>query len=283
MIRFLSLLAVTLMLAAPMARAQDKMPDMPKALQVLADAGAQMRYLGKSHGMDGWIAIHKGQESYYYVTPDGAAFLMGLMFDKDGKMITVSQVADLQRQGGDVLDFLAAEAPAPSLDAAKAETQEAFTYKSPAERMFAEVENANNVALGDAKAPVIYSFMDPQCPHCHDFMGDLRAKYIDKGLIQVKVIPVGFSEQSLAQAAFLLASPDAAERWYKHLDGDTSALLAKSSVNTQGVQRNLAIMQAWKFDATPTTVYKSRSGEIKIIRGRAKDMNAILADLPAKR
>lgn len=281
MIRLILLCFALILCAAPV-RAQDAAPSLPEALQILADKGAQLRFLGKSHGMDGWIAIYQGQESYYYVTPDGNAFLMGLMFDKDGKMITIGQVADLQRQGGDVLDFLTAEPPAPAMDEALEETSEAFTYKSPAERMFEQVDTANSVALGDGKAPVIYSFMDPQCPHCHDFMGDLRADYIDKGLIQVRIIPVGFSDASLAQAAFLLAAPDAPARWYKHLDGDESALPAKSDVSTQGVQRNLAIMQAWKFDATPTTIYKSRSGEIKIIRGRAKDMKAILADLPTR-
>lgn len=281
MIRALLFSLALLTIAAP-ARAQDALPELPEALKVLADAGAQMRYLGKSQGLDGWIAIYQGQESYYYVTPDGQGFLMGLMFDKDGKMITVDQVANLQKQGGDVLDFLAAERPVPTLEDAQSQTAEAFAPKTPAERMFAEVENANAVTLGDAGAPVLYSFMDPQCPHCHDFMKDLRSKYIDKGLIQVRVIPVGFSEQSLSQSAFLLAAPDAADRWYQHLDGQEGALLAKTSMNTQGVQRNLAIMQAWKFDATPTSVYKSRDGEIKIIRGRAQDLNAILADMPPK-
>ncbi len=282
MIRALLFTLALLTIALPV-RAQNAVPDMPEALQVLADRGAQMRYLGKQHGMDGWIAIYQGQESYYYVTPDGGAFLMGLMFDKDGKMVTVNQVADLQKQGGDVLDFLAVAPESPTLDDAKAETDKAFTYKSPAQRMFAEVEASNFVTLGDKNAPVIYSFMDPQCPHCHAFMEDLKAKYIDKGLVQVRLVPVGFSEQSLAQAAFLLAAPDAQERWYKHLAGDDSALLAKSSMSTQGVQRNLAIMQAWKFDATPTTVYQSRSGEIKILRGRAKDLAAVVADLPARK
>lgn len=282
MIRAL-MFSIALLMSAPAARAQDSMPAMPEALQLLADRGAQMRYLGKTHGMDGWIAIYQGQESYYYVTPDGQGFLMGLMFDKDGNMVTVSQVADLQRQSGEVLDFLAAQPPAaPTMETARQQTNEAFTYKSPAQRMFEEVEASNVVTLGEAGAPVIYSFMDPQCPHCHAFMDDLRAQYIDKGLIQVKIIPVGFTEQSLAQSAFLLAAPDGPQRWYAHLDGDDSALLAKTAMSTQGVQRNLAIMQAWKFDATPTTIYKSRSGEIKIVRGRAKDMATILADLPAR-
>lgn len=276
------LLSLFILYAAMPARAQDAIPEMPEALEVLSDRGAQMRYLGKNHGMDGWIAVYQGQESYYYVTPDGQGFLMGLMFDKDGQMVTINQVADLQKQGGDILDFLAAERKTPDMSTALKETNEAFQYKSPAQRMFEQVEAANVVTLGDARAPVIYSFMDPQCPHCHDFMTDLREQYIDKGLIQVKVVPVGFSEQSMAQAAFLLAAPDAATRWYNHLDGDEAALLAKSSTNTQGVQHNLAIMQAWKFDATPTTVYQSAGGEIKIVRGRAKDMAAILADLPPR-
>lgn len=271
-----------LLISTPTARAQDGMPALPDALKVLAEKGAQMRYLGDTHDMQGWIAIYQGQESYYYVTPDGQAFLMGLMFDKDGKMVTIDQVADLQRQGGDVLDFLAAEPPAAQMSEALAETNEAFTYKSPAERMFEQVEAANVVTLGEPSAPVLYSFMDPQCPHCHEFMEDLKEEYIDAGLIQVRVIPVGFSEQSLAQAAFLLAAPDAETRWYSHLEGDAAALPAKSSVSTQGVQRNLAIMQAWKFDATPTSVYRSASGEVKIVRGRAKDLTAILSDLPPK-
>ena len=197
------------------------LPAIPDALQLLSDRGAQMRYLGREHGMDGWIAIYQGQENYYYVTPDGGAFLMGVMFDKAGEMITVKQVADLQNQSGDVLDFLAAD-PKEDLTEIKQKTNKAFEYKTPAERMFAEVENSNWVSFGDKNAPVIYTFMDPQCPHCHSFMNDLREGYLDSGLIQTRMIPVGFRDETLAQASFLLASPDAQERWYKHLDGDKS-------------------------------------------------------------
>jgi hypothetical protein len=32
---------------------------------------------------------------------------------------------------------------------------------------------------------------------------------------------------------------------------------------------------------TPLTIYRSRSGEVKIVRGRPKDVTSILADLPA--
>lgn len=262
-------------------KAQDNLPALPEALKVLVDRGAQTRYLGKKHGLDGWVAIFQGEEQYYYVTEDGEGFVMGLLFDKAGDMVTIEQVRDLQRQSDDVLDFLAVDKPDKSLTESIRETNEAFEYKTPAERMFTDIENSNWVRFGRDDAPVIYSFMDPQCPHCHSFMGDLKDSYIEKGLIQLRMIPVGFKDETLSQAAFLLAAPDAKQRWYSHLDGDSSALPAKSGTNTQGVQKNLALMQTWKFSVTPMTVYRGKDGKIKIIRGRAGNMNEILADLPS--
>ena len=268
---------------AESARAQGNDPKMPDALKVLAERGAQSRYLGTKHGMQGWVTIFKGQEQYYYVTPDGQGFVMGLLFDKDGAMATVNQVRDLQQASGDALDILAIDKKEDKLDLAEAKkiADKEFEYKSPAERMFADIENSNWISFGKEGAPVIYSIMDPQCSHCHAFMNDLRGGYIEKGLVQIRVIPVGFRQETLAQAAVLLASSDPKERWYKHLDGDTTALPVDDKTDTQGVQKNLSLMQAWKFDVTPMTVYRGKDGKVKIVRGRAGDINKILADLPA--
>ena len=278
--------AVSLALPAAGSRAQDTIPDLPQALQNMEARGAQMRYLGKTNGFDGWISIYQGQEQYFYVPENGQGFVMGVLFDAEGNMVTLKQVSDLQKQSGDVLDILAADrTPEEVLNADRsslAQIAADAAPKSPAERMFADVENSNWVRLGNANAPVIYSFIDPQCPHCHDFLLDLEENYIDAGLIQVRAVPVGFSEQSMAQAAFLLASPDPEERLFNHLHDDQSALPAKSDVSTQGVQANMAVMQAWKFNVTPMTVYKNKDGEIKIVRGRAKDISALIADLDAR-
>lgn len=279
----LLLIALGLSMVSPLAFAQSKpaIPDVPEALEALSERGAQMRYLGREHGMDGWIAIYQGQEQYYYITQDGKAFVTGLMFGADGRPVTIEQVQKLQSQSGDVLDLLAeGAAPAPSTTTPPPTIAETLNTKSPAERMFADIQNSNTVRLGSANAPVIYSFIDPQCPHCHKFLADLRKDYIDAGLVQVRLIPVGFQQGSLAQAAVLLASPDAEERFYKHLDGDQNALPAKSDISTQAIQKNMALMQAWKFNVTPLTVYRSASGEIKIIRGVAKDIPGMIGDLP---
>lgn len=285
---FILFVSALLMLSSAPSFAQGKpkevMPDIPDALQNLADRGAQLRYLGTEHGMDGWIAIYQGQEQYYYITQDKKAFVTGLMFGDDGRPITIDQVKTLQAAGGDVLDLLATDKP-PSEEAVAKTPQsvtEAAAIKTPAERMFTDVQNSNWVKLGSDSAPVVYSFIDPNCPHCHDFINDLRKQdYIAKNAVQVRLIPVGFQDGSLAQSALLLASPDAPERYLKHLDGDKDALPAKSDISTQAVQKNMALMQAWKFNVTPLIIYRARNGEVKIVRGRPKDLPGILADLPA--
>ncbi len=281
------LLCFSMIFMAHPAMAQNKnraIPAIPDALIVLEEKGAQLRYLGTQNGMDGWIAIYQGQEQYYYITPDKKAFVTGLMFGDDGRPITIEQVKDLQAQSGGVLDLLAQDPEPKVLEKAPESTltsiKDTMAKNTPAERMFKDIQNSNWIQLGADKAPVIYSFIDPQCTHCHEFLGDIRQKYIDAGVVQVRIIPVGFQEGSLAQAAFLLSSPNPAALFFKHMDGDKDALPAKAEISTQAVQKNMALMQAWKFNVTPLTVYRSRSGEVKIIRGRAKDAQSMMADLP---
>ncbi len=253
-------------------------PPMPAPLETLAKQGAQLRYLGREGQLDGWIAIQNGQEQYFYVTPDREQVVLGLLFDKSGKMITMEQVAKLQKEGGEVLDLLKNE-PRPEARAESSTKGDiSQQLKSPSEQMFADIEQANWVALGNTAAPVVYMFIDPQCPYCHDFMKTLR-KDIEGGRVQVRLIPVGFRDDTRAQAALLLAVPNAQERWFKHLEGDKEALPVTPGVNEQGVERNMAVMQSWKLNVTPLSVYRAQDGKVKIVQGRAKDLKAFLGDL----
>lgn len=278
-----------IMMGAPLAAKAQSEPPLPEPLQHLVTEGAQMRYLGRHNSLDGWIAIKNGQEQYFYVTEDGQAFLMGLLFDKTGKVVTLRQVKELQEKNGATLDLFASEdAPGlmgetsqPGIDQLVDKTKREF--KTPAEQLFADVESGNYITLGNPQAPYLYTFIDPQCPYCHAFLNDLRADYIEKGLIQVRMIPVGFRDETRAQAAFLLAVPDPQDRWFRHLAGDKEALPVTPDINQQGVQRNLAIMQSWKVNVTPFTVYRAASGEVKIVQGRAQDLRQIVSDLKGTR
>lgn len=274
-------LVLTVFLAfAGTARAQGTtVPALPDPIQNLVDEGAQIRYLGKDNGLDAWLTIKNGQEQYFYVLPDQSAFVMGVLFDKTGKAITVDQVRRLRAQGDNVLDSLA-DNFMPTEQAAPQEPESSFAFKTPAEKLFSDIEGANWVPLGNKDAPIVYALIDTQCPHCHAFMNDMRqGKYIDNGQVQIRMIPVGFREETVAQAAFLLAAPNPQETWFKHLDGDTAALPAKTDINDQGVQKNLAVMQAWKFDVTPVIFYRAKDGSVKIVRGRPKDPAALVSDV----
>lgn len=276
----LSLFFAAFMLSAPSARAQDALPQLPDPIQNLVNEGAQIRYMGREHGLDSWLTIKGGQEQYFYVLPDRSAFVMGVLFDSKGKLLTVQQVQKLRAGGDTLLDDLVGQSDA----YAQAGTQNdpnRFAMQSPSERLFQDIQGSNWVALGSASAPVAYVFIDPQCPHCHAMIEELRKDYLDAGRLQLRMIPVGFKDETRAQAAFLLATPNPQARWYAHLDGDSAALPAKADISQQGVQRNLAIMQAWKFSVTPMIIYRGADDTVKIIRGKPKDPANFVADLKA--
>ena len=279
---FLTLTGALCLTTPTLAAAQNDtiLPTLPDPIQNLADQGAQIRFLGKDHGVEGWIAIKNGQEQYFYVLPNNGGFISGILFDEKGKAVTINQVSRLRAQsGGELLDTLTADKPESITENTK--SAEKYEFKTPSEQLFSDIENSNWIPVGKAGTPVLYSFIDPQCPHCHAMMRDLKS-YIDEGHAQVRLIPVGFKEESKAQAAFLLAAPSPQNVWWRHMEGDKNALPAKKEINQQGVQRNLSVMQSWKLTATPLIVYRGKDQKVKIIRGKPKDPKALINDLGAR-
>ena len=195
-----ALLYVGLLMFIPQAHAQNDtlLPELPAPLQNLANDGAQIRFLGKDQGVDGWVAIKNGQEQYFYVLPSGA-FLSGILFDAKGKTVTINQVKNLREQGGSLLDSLAADTP-PMQNVQDTKEAQKYEFKTPSEQLFYDIETSNWVPIGKAGTPVFYSFIDPQCPHCHDMMKTIKP-YVDAGKVQVRMIPVGFKEETRAQAS----------------------------------------------------------------------------------
>ena len=280
-----ALFALCLFFTAAPAHAQGNtnLPTLPDPIKTLVTEGAQIRYLGREHGFDSWLTIKNGQEQYFYVLPDRSAFLSGILYDETGKLVTLRQLRKLREKSDPILDALMGENFAGMNKADTGDDESAYEFKTPAERLFADIEQSNWVPLGAPNAPAAYAFIDPQCPHCHSFIEDLKEDYITKGTVQIRIIPVGFKDETRAQAAFLMAAPNPQERWFKHMGGDETALPAKSEINQQGVQRNMAILQAWKFDVTPLIIYRGKDGGVKIIRGKPKDIKNFVSDLSTAR
>lgn len=291
--RLLSLLSLCIVLTLSVfpAYAGENEPQLPGPLKTLADDGAQIRFIGNDLGLNGWVAIKNGQEQYFYATADGQAIISGILFNSKGDTVTLRQINDIRKKEGPALDKLAgfadnATTASPTPTASEPTGTDTKTLlqnatKSKGEQLFDSAVAANWISLGSEKAPALYTFIDPECPHCHNLLQDFRKSgYIEKGLIQLRVIPVGvLSANSLKEASFLLASPTPQIDLFKHLDGDKKALLSDSSLNTQGVERNMKLMQTWNLEVTPFSVYKDRSGTVKIIQGRPKDLKALIAEL----
>ena len=262
--------------------AEDSSPSLPESLQGLIDKGAQIKYLGRVHNLDGWIMVYRGKEEYFYVTPDSKAFVSGILFSEQGDPITIDQIRKLQDSGNaQILDSLLSRKEN-EFNVQSELGPQTPVVQSPAEELFRDVADANWVVFGQRGAPVVYAFIDPTCPHCHDFVAELRANFIDQGQIELRIMPVSrFTNDpaNLQKAAFLLASPQPQQDFYNHMDGQNSALPDDGELNTQAVQQNMAIMQKWQLDAIPFIIYRSKSGQVKIIRGKVKDPSLLISDL----
>ena len=57
---------------------------------------------------------------------------------------------------------------------------------------------------GSASVPTFYAFIDPNCPHCQQFLREVEP-YVTGGKVAVHMIPVGYDDRSRKQAAFALA------------------------------------------------------------------------------
>lgn len=272
----LYLFAALLLFIASPSSAQDSVPEMPAPIQNLVNEGAQARYLGNDYGLDSWLTVKNGQEQYFYVMPDKKSFVMGILFDEKGKIVTVEQVKRLRAQGDTLLETLT-DIPVTN---SPESNEDSFAFKTPSEQLYADIEASNWISLGPNGAPIMYAFIDPQCPHCHSFVDAIqKGQYFEKGQIQLRLIPVGFKDETRAQAAFLIASPNPEQRWFAHMKGDKDALPAKTDLGQQGVQRNMAVMQAWKFDVTPMIIYRAKDNTVKIVRGKPQDVPSVIADL----
>lgn len=159
------------------------------------------------------------------------------------------------------------------------ETGNKLVKTQPAESLFAQMQGGSSVLLGNPMVPAFYAFVDPNCEHCKRFLNEVAPSVL-KGVVAVRILPVGFTEKSRKQAAFVLASKDGASQFLDYARGNEAALPAPEGLDTKSIDTNTQIMSTWNLDGTPIIVYRAAgSGEVKIIVGRPVDIAAAITDL----
>lgn len=290
---FLIFIVALMGINTPVFANPPKTPPLPEPIATLQKDGAQLKYLGRDLGFDGWIAIKNGQEQYFYVTPDGSAFFLGVLFNKNGRAVTFDQMKRLQGVKDPALNNLEnapsqiVEQPNPAPATPIATTSQSTMMNgnqssqrpgSPAEQLMQDVMAGYSFTLGkNPNAPTLYMFTDPLCPHCKDMIQVLNPA-LARGDMAVKVLMVGaLTPDSAPLAAGILSQNNPGESY--------NALIYKQKLPPKGnasdprIAKNLDIMMKWKFTGTPVTVYRAKNGAIKILQGPPKSLDILMQDL----
>ena len=97
------ILLITLLLPVGLQAQSYKEPKPPQSLDSLVAQGAQLFYMGQFENMHGWVLIRQGKPEFFYENKERTAMVMGLMFNGDGNMVTMSQLNALKEERGDEL------------------------------------------------------------------------------------------------------------------------------------------------------------------------------------
>ena len=252
-----------------MAQAQPRKPSTPE-LRAFEARGGKLEYLGKSFDVDGWLLVKRDgtpSNDVLYVTPTGA-IIKGFLFSPAGDNITKTQFQLYKfRQGG-------SQKALPGADANNDAVPKA-------EQFYSAAEGANWVRMGMIDAPYIYMFINVNCEHCQSMFRTLKGS-VEKGLLQLRVVPLGQMEENLNGGAALLSVDDPAGAWQKYMDGKKGEL-HKTKIKGDALEKMSANKQLAKKFAVPAPPYiisrKVSDGSLMTIVSKIDNPMQMMSDL----
>lgn len=121
---------------------------------------------------------------------------------------------------------------------------------------------ATVIEEGKAGAPLVYIFIDPYCPYCHQQWSLLREK-VRQGKLRVRWVPVAVlsgSQGNLGVVQGLLREPSAETLagWMRQ----RRVAPDDSEATKVALGRNMALFQALKVSSVPVLLYKDKTGKL---------------------
>ena len=249
--------------------------DVPALNLFIEDTGAELEYVSRQYGVDMWVATKSEIAQVIYTTLDGQGMLMnGFLFAPDGTLVTEQSLSDYASDEGSLVQKQAAEMRA---------VGDLEKPKTPGEKLWSDLGNAHYVEFGSKSAPVIYTFVDPFCPHCKLFWEGISAAYVAEGKVNLRLIPVGILGQNSANAAaYIVSQSDRPQAWLELVSGNLDNTPLKGEEGIGKITKNYQMMGKWKMQSTPFSVYKDGDGKVKMYNGNPEDMGAFIAGLSAR-
>lgn len=260
-------------------------PARPSIIQAAAERGAKIQYLGERNGFTGWAIMEGEAPAFLYVSGDEQTIFRGLMFDDKGQAVTIGQVNEAQLRNPEFFG-LTAQDVAQAQESVAGPNPTPVDTRKPDQVLYDSLAVANYVTLGStaATAPVLYTFIDPDCPYCKKFLKDIDKDYIQSGKVQLRVIPIGIlGESSKQRAAYLLSQKqNGGTVLMQHVRGE-KVMPAQAGIALDDQQLNLDLFQLWRFDGTPLFLFKDKNGTVMMVRGEPKDIKVFFDQIAPER
>lgn len=259
--RYIAIVAMSLLLAAGLsvrpaaaAGAESSAPARAASAVENALSGQGIKITGElpaPDGFHGFVGSYRGKQIPVYTTPDGEHLVVGSLFDMNGNDLTspaLRKAAD-SRLG---------------------------------DKQWQQLADASWVAEGAADADrVVYAFMDPDCPYCHQFWKASQKWVKDDGNVQVRNIMVAvITPESMPRAAGILGADDPTAAWRNNetqydADERPAAPSDPPAAAKQKVRKNNVLMQQLGFHGTPAIIYKDADGDIHSINGMPRSQQML--------
>ena len=238
--------------------------------QLRAISGNVLTELDAQHGLRSFFLRSGGRFQVFYATPDGARVIPGVMWDSEGQDLTRKAIAGLPGVTPTVTI---------GRDAADARVTPAIATSTPGATAEGLAEAAYGTS-GNAAAPEIWAFIDPQCSYSIRAMQELQP-FVDAGKVRLHLIPLSILDSednglSTQHALGLLSSaPDQMLATW-----ETGRYpLAPSDDATAKLATNMSAAAASQVSGTPTFFWHKSDGSEGRMDGVPNDMGALVAAL----
>lgn len=231
-------------------------------------AGGSLTELGMQHGLRGMLVKSGTQFQVFYATPDGERVIPGVMWDAAGKNLTRDQVAPV-----------AGTTPTVTIGPVDGPTPTSAAAPQPASGL-SVVQATTFGTIGNATAPRLWMFIDPQCSYSVQAMQRL-APFVASGRVQLAVIPLSVLDyedqgRSTTSALAMLSKP-AGEMVMAWTRGDLTGAPAAEAATR--LQANMAAAHAIQLKGTPTFIWRKPDGSEGRADGVPGDLNAVLSSI----
>lgn len=198
-------------------------------------------------GLIGYAGLTpSGKSVVFYTTADGSVALFGALVDDHGH--NLSQIY-----------------------------RNAYIQQPENQKLFTQLEKMHWIGAG-SKHPkhIVYAFVDPDCPYCHEFWEKAQTVY-SRG-VQIRYMIVGIlGDSSVKKAAAILGAkdPKAAleknESGFQHHSGAIKPVAHVTVAMRQQIAEHNRLMQQFGLDGTPGLVWKNDQGTVQTSNGLPPD------------